>query len=215
MPATSLIPANARKLGDRLIVAVNSDASTKRLKGETRPVNALENRMIVLGALEAVDWVVPFEEDTPQRLIADILPDLLVKGGDYKPEEIAGSAEVWANGGDVKVLNFEDGLSTTNIIKAIKTGEANAGRPRTRARCARPGGNYSSSCLAAGVALSLLSSSAMRCSNSASFAGAQQHLSLYVELFAVNQIRAGQLRLQDLTDFFSTSSPRTPLGMDS
>ena len=114
--------ANARKLGDRLIVAVNSDASTKRLKGETRPVNALENRMIVLGALEAVDWVVPFEEDTPQRLIADILPDLLVKGGDYKPEEIAGSAEVWANGGDVKVLNFEDGLSTTNIIKAIKTG---------------------------------------------------------------------------------------------
>jgi D-beta-D-heptose 7-phosphate kinase/D-beta-D-heptose 1-phosphate adenosyltransferase len=114
--------ANARKLGDRLIVAVNSDASTKRLKGETRPVNALENRMIVLGALEAVDWVVPFEEDTPQRLIADILPDLLVKGGDYKPEEIAGSAEVWANGGDVKVLNFEDGLSTTNIIKAIKDG---------------------------------------------------------------------------------------------
>jgi D-beta-D-heptose 7-phosphate kinase/D-beta-D-heptose 1-phosphate adenosyltransferase len=114
--------ANARKLGDRLIVAVNSDASTKRLKGETRPVNALENRMIVLGALEAVDWVVAFEEDTPQRLIADILPDLLVKGGDYKPEDIAGSAEVWANGGDVKVLNFEDGLSTTNIIKAIKDG---------------------------------------------------------------------------------------------
>ncbi|MFY3758365.1 PfkB family carbohydrate kinase, partial [Escherichia coli] len=90
--------ANARKLGDRLIVAVNSDASTKRLKGEARPVNALENRMVVLGALEAVDWVVPFEEDTPQRLIADVLPDLLVKGGDYKPEEIAGSKEVWANG---------------------------------------------------------------------------------------------------------------------
>lgn len=75
--------ANARKLGDRLIVAVNSDASTKRLKGETRPVNPLEQRMIVLGALEAVDWVVSFEEDTPQRLIAGILPDLLVKGGDY------------------------------------------------------------------------------------------------------------------------------------
>jgi D-beta-D-heptose 7-phosphate kinase/D-beta-D-heptose 1-phosphate adenosyltransferase len=112
--------ANARKLGDRLIVAVNSDASTKRLIGETRPINPLENRMVVLGALEAVDWVVPFEEDTPQRLIADILPDLLVKGGDYQPHEIAGSAEVWANGGDVRVLNFEDGLSTTNIIKAIK-----------------------------------------------------------------------------------------------
>ena len=114
--------ANARKLGDRLIVAVNSDASTKRLKGEKRPVNPLEQRMIVLGALEAVDWVVPFEEDTPQRLIADILPDLLVKGGDYKPDEIAGSAEVWAAGGDVKVLNFEDGVSTTNIIQSIKNG---------------------------------------------------------------------------------------------
>ncbi|MDW8845414.1 bifunctional D-glycero-beta-D-manno-heptose-7-phosphate kinase/D-glycero-beta-D-manno-heptose 1-phosphate adenylyltransferase HldE [Erwinia sp. MMLR14_017] len=113
--------ANARKLGDRLIVAVNSDASTKRLKGESRPINPLVNRMIVLGALEAVDWVVPFEEDTPQRVIADILPDLLVKGGDYKPEEIAGSKEVWANGGEVRVLNFEDGISTSNIIKAIKS----------------------------------------------------------------------------------------------
>ncbi|ARF51467.1 bifunctional D-glycero-beta-D-manno-heptose-7-phosphate kinase/D-glycero-beta-D-manno-heptose 1-phosphate adenylyltransferase HldE [Pantoea stewartii] len=112
--------ANARKLGDRLIVAVNSDASTKRLKGDSRPVNPQENRMIVLGALEAVDWVVLFEEDTPQRLIASILPDLLVKGGDYKPEDIAGSKEVWANGGDVRVLNFEDGISTTNIIKTIR-----------------------------------------------------------------------------------------------
>ncbi|AXW85848.1 bifunctional heptose 7-phosphate kinase/heptose 1-phosphate adenyltransferase [Lonsdalea britannica] len=112
--------ANARKLGDRLIVAVNSDASTQRLKGPTRPVNPLMQRMIVLGALEAVDWVVPFEEDTPQRLIADILPDVLVKGGDYKPEEIAGSKEVWDNGGEVKVLNFEDGCSTTNIINTIK-----------------------------------------------------------------------------------------------
>ncbi|MGP2450150.1 bifunctional D-glycero-beta-D-manno-heptose-7-phosphate kinase/D-glycero-beta-D-manno-heptose 1-phosphate adenylyltransferase HldE [Pantoea stewartii subsp. indologenes] len=112
--------ANARKLGDRLIVAVNSDASTKRLKGDSRPVNPQENRMIVLGALEAVDWVVLFEEDTPQRLIASTLPDLLVKGGDYKPEDIAGSKEVWANGGDVRVLNFEDGISTTNIIKTIR-----------------------------------------------------------------------------------------------
>ncbi|KGL54908.1 bifunctional D-glycero-beta-D-manno-heptose-7-phosphate kinase/D-glycero-beta-D-manno-heptose 1-phosphate adenylyltransferase HldE [Pantoea ananatis] len=112
--------ANARKLGDRLIVAVNSDASTKRLKGDSRPVNPQENRMIVLGALEAVDWVVLFEEDTPQRLIASVLPDLLVKGGDYKPEDIAGSREVWANGGDVRVLNFEDGISTTNIIKTIR-----------------------------------------------------------------------------------------------
>lgn len=116
--------ANARKLGDRLIVAVNSDASTRRLKGETRPLNPLEQRMIVLGALESVDWVVPFEEDTPQRLISEVLPDVLVKGGDYRPEEIAGSEEVWAAGGEVKVLNFEDGISTTNIIKnIIKTKE--------------------------------------------------------------------------------------------
>ncbi|MBP2168330.1 D-beta-D-heptose 7-phosphate kinase/D-beta-D-heptose 1-phosphate adenosyltransferase [Erwinia toletana] len=116
--------ANARKLGDRLIVAVNSDASTRRLKGESRPVNPLINRMIVLGALEAVDWVIPFEEDTPQRLIADVLPDLLVKGGDYKPEDIAGSKEVWANGGEVRVLNFEDGISTSNIIKTIRSGKS-------------------------------------------------------------------------------------------
>ncbi|QTF07260.1 bifunctional D-glycero-beta-D-manno-heptose-7-phosphate kinase/D-glycero-beta-D-manno-heptose 1-phosphate adenylyltransferase HldE [Brenneria izadpanahii] len=116
--------SNARKLGDRLIVAVNSDASTKRLKGPSRPVNPLPQRMIVLGALESVDWVVAFEEDTPQRLIAEILPDILVKGGDYQPHQIAGSEEVWANGGEVKVLNFEDGCSTTNIINAIKAGKS-------------------------------------------------------------------------------------------
>lgn len=110
---------HARKLGDRLIVAVNSDASTARLKGPTRPINKLENRMIVLGALGAVDWVIPFEEETPQRLIAELLPDLLVKGGDYRPEDVAGGAEVIANGGEVRILNFEEGLSTTNIIKKI------------------------------------------------------------------------------------------------
>ncbi|MGM3174694.1 bifunctional D-glycero-beta-D-manno-heptose-7-phosphate kinase/D-glycero-beta-D-manno-heptose 1-phosphate adenylyltransferase HldE [Dickeya lacustris] len=112
--------ANARRLGDRLIVAVNSDDSTRRLKGPSRPVNPLTQRMIVLGALEAVDWVVAFEEDTPQRLISEVLPDILVKGGDYKPDEIAGSKDVWANGGEVKVLNFEDGCSTTHIINTIK-----------------------------------------------------------------------------------------------
>ncbi|AFJ45669.1 bifunctional D-glycero-beta-D-manno-heptose-7-phosphate kinase/D-glycero-beta-D-manno-heptose 1-phosphate adenylyltransferase HldE [Shimwellia blattae] len=117
--------ANARRLGDRLIVAVNSDASTRRLKGATRPVNPQDQRMIVLAALESVDWVVQFDEDTPQRLIGEILPDLLVKGGDYKPEEIAGSQEVWANGGDVMVLNFEDGCSTTNIIRRIQKSSDN------------------------------------------------------------------------------------------
>ncbi|WP_314153737.1 bifunctional D-glycero-beta-D-manno-heptose-7-phosphate kinase/D-glycero-beta-D-manno-heptose 1-phosphate adenylyltransferase HldE [Rouxiella badensis] len=115
--------ANARKLGDRLIVAVNSDASTKRLKGETRPINAQAQRMAVLAGLGAVDWVVGFEEDTPRRLIAGVLPDLLVKGGDYEPHQIAGCDEVWANGGEVKVLNFEDGLSTTKIINQIKSQE--------------------------------------------------------------------------------------------
>ncbi|CUX97143.1 bifunctional D-glycero-beta-D-manno-heptose-7-phosphate kinase/D-glycero-beta-D-manno-heptose 1-phosphate adenylyltransferase HldE [Candidatus Hoaglandella endobia] len=113
--------ANARGLGDRLIVAVNSDDSTKRIKkGKSRPVNPLAQRMTVLAALKAVDWVVPFSEDTPQRLIADVLPDLLVKGGDYKPYQIAGSKEVWDNGGEVRVLNFEDGCSTTHIIDTIK-----------------------------------------------------------------------------------------------
>lgn len=112
---------NARKLGDRLIVAVNSDESVKRLKGEERPINNLDNRMAVLAGLASVDWVVPFGEDTPQRLIGEILPDLLVKGGDYKPEEIAGSKEVWTNGGEVRVLNFENGCSTTNVIKKIQS----------------------------------------------------------------------------------------------
>ncbi|MGL5225658.1 MAG: D-glycero-beta-D-manno-heptose 1-phosphate adenylyltransferase, partial [Aeromonas sp.] len=112
--------ANAGKLGDRLIVAVNSDESVRRLKGPGRPVNPTERRMAVLAALGAVDWVVPFSEDTPQRLIAEILPDLLVKGGDYQPKDIAGYDEVTANGGDVQVLNFEDGCSTSEIIKTIR-----------------------------------------------------------------------------------------------
>ncbi|XOD70294.1 MAG: bifunctional D-glycero-beta-D-manno-heptose-7-phosphate kinase/D-glycero-beta-D-manno-heptose 1-phosphate adenylyltransferase HldE [Sodalis sp. (in: enterobacteria)] len=115
--------SNARKLGDRLIVAVNSDNSTKRLKGENRPVNSLIQRMTVLAALEAVDWVVSFREDTPQRLISDILPDILVKGGNYLPNQIIGGKEVLENGGDVLGLNFENGYSTTNIINTIKCGK--------------------------------------------------------------------------------------------
>ncbi|MBU2911656.1 bifunctional D-glycero-beta-D-manno-heptose-7-phosphate kinase/D-glycero-beta-D-manno-heptose 1-phosphate adenylyltransferase HldE [Vibrio splendidus] len=113
---------HAAELGDRLIVAVNTDESVKRLKGPGRPVNPTDRRMAVLAGLGAVDWVVPFSEDTPQRLISEVLPSILVKGGDYKPEEIAGGEEVIAAGGEVKVLNFEDGCSTTEIIKAIKGG---------------------------------------------------------------------------------------------
>jgi len=111
---------HAGQLGDRLIVAVNDDASVKRLKGEGRPVNPTDRRMAVLAGLGAVDWVVSFGEDTPQRLIGEILPDLLVKGGDYTVDQIAGGQEVIANGGQVKVLNFEDGCSTTKIIDAIR-----------------------------------------------------------------------------------------------
>lgn len=111
---------NASEIGTRLIVAVNDDASVTRLKGPGRPVNPVDRRMAVLAGLGAVDWVVSFSEDTPQRLIANILPDTLVKGGDYNVEDIAGGADVIANGGDVKVLNFEDGISTTEIINTIR-----------------------------------------------------------------------------------------------
>ena len=110
----------AREQGDRLIVAVNSDQSVRGLKGEGRPVNPVDRRMLVLAGLGAVDWVVEFTEETPQRLIAGVLPDLLVKGGDYKPEEIAGGEEVIANGGEVRVLQFKDGCSTSEIIKTIR-----------------------------------------------------------------------------------------------
>ena len=111
---------NAKKLGDKLIVAVNTDDSVRRLKGEGRPINSTEHRMDVLVGLASVDYVVPFSEDTPQRLIAKLLPSILVKGGDYKIEDIAGGKEVIENGGEVQVLNFEDGCSTTNIINSIK-----------------------------------------------------------------------------------------------
>lgn len=114
---------HAAELGDRLIVAVNTDDSVKRLKGPARPVNPTDRRMAVLAGLGAVDWVVPFSEDTPQRLISEVLPDLLVKGGDYKPEDIAGGKEVIAAGGKVEVLNFEEGVSTTEIIESIKGGK--------------------------------------------------------------------------------------------
>jgi D-beta-D-heptose 7-phosphate kinase/D-beta-D-heptose 1-phosphate adenosyltransferase len=109
----------ARKLGDRLIVAVNTDESVARLKGPSRPINNLQNRMEVLAALESVDWVVPFGEDTPRELISEVLPDILVKGGDYRPEEVAGGAEVIANGGEVRILPFKPGCSTTAIIDKI------------------------------------------------------------------------------------------------
>ena len=110
----------ARTLGDRLLVAVNDDASVRRLKGADRPINTLDNRMRVLAALSCVDWVVPFSGDTPERLICKLLPHLLVKGGDYQPRDVAGYDCVTRNGGEVRILRFVDGLSTTAVIDAIR-----------------------------------------------------------------------------------------------
>lgn len=107
----------AKALGDRLIVAVNSDESVKILKGDSRPINDLQARIAVLAALECVDWVVEFTEETPERIYNRLLPDVLVKGGDYKPEDIVGSAAVIANGGAVKILSFVEGYSTSKLIE--------------------------------------------------------------------------------------------------
>ena len=112
--------AMAAELGDRLVVAVNVDESVKLLKGPERPINTVMQRMAVLSALESVDWVVPFSEQTPLRLIEKLLPDVLVKGGDYEIDNIVGGQNVIDNGGEVKVLKFVDGCSTTAVIEAIK-----------------------------------------------------------------------------------------------
>lgn len=110
----------AKTLGDILIVAVNSDASVRRLKGESRPINHEEVRMAMLAELDFIDYVLLFEEDTPYRLIQAIQPDVLVKGGDYKPEDIVGHDIVEAKGGLVTTIDLVDGMSTTNIIEAIQ-----------------------------------------------------------------------------------------------
>jgi len=110
----------AKSLGDRLVVAVNDDDSVRRLKGDARPINSLADRMLVLGGLASVDWVVPFSEDTPERLIAAVLPDVLVKGGDYRPADIAGAKSVLANGGEVRVLAFREGHSSSRIIDKLR-----------------------------------------------------------------------------------------------
>jgi len=109
----------AKTLGDRLIVAVNSDASVKQLKGDSRPINGLQERMTVLSALACVDWVVAFSEETPERLYCRLLPDVIVKGGDYLPEQVAGGDCVIKAGGEVKILQFVDGQSTTAMIHAL------------------------------------------------------------------------------------------------
>ncbi|MFT7184682.1 MAG: D-beta-D-heptose 7-phosphate kinase/D-beta-D-heptose 1-phosphate adenosyltransferase [Pseudohongiellaceae bacterium] len=117
----------ARALGDRLVLGLNSDASVRRLKGESRPVNSLKDRATVLTGLASVDWVIPFGEqngtqydDTPYHMIENIMPDILVKGGDYTVDTIMGADIVQANGGQVAVIDFVEGCSTTRIIEKIK-----------------------------------------------------------------------------------------------
>jgi len=112
----------AKQLGDYLIVAVNDDDSVCRLKGKGRPVNPLEHRLAVLSALKPVDWVVSFCEDTPERLIRDISPDILVKGGDYQPDEIAGAELVKKKGGKVHIIPLVNECSTSQIIDAARSG---------------------------------------------------------------------------------------------
>jgi D-beta-D-heptose 7-phosphate kinase / D-beta-D-heptose 1-phosphate adenosyltransferase len=109
----------ARSLGDRLIVAVNSDASVSRLKGPSRPINNVDSRMRVLAGLESVDWVVSFADDTPEPLLQLLRPDILVKGGDYTKEQVVGWQIVEGYGGAVTVLSFFDNHSTTAIVNKI------------------------------------------------------------------------------------------------
>ena len=111
--------AQAKKLGNFLIIGLNSDSSVKELKGEDRPINSFQDRATLLSAIESVDTVIMFEEQTPENLIKDIVPDILVKGGDYNIEDIVGYHTIIQNGGKVKTLSFHDGYSSTNYINKI------------------------------------------------------------------------------------------------
>ena len=110
----------AASYGDMLIVGVNADASVKRLKGDSRPVNEEDARALVLASLLQTDAVIIFSEDTPLELIKQLMPDVLVKGGDYTVEQIAGAKEVIAAGGEVKIAKIVEGISTTGIIAKMK-----------------------------------------------------------------------------------------------
>lgn len=112
---------DAKSLGDLLVVGLNSDASVKRLKGDSRPVNDEQSRKFVLEGLRSVDFVEIFNEDTPLNLIKSIMPDILVKGGDWQTNQIVGSKEVLENGGQVLSLRFVNGHSTTSIIEKINS----------------------------------------------------------------------------------------------
>ena len=111
--------SQAKKLGNFLIIGLNSDRSVKNLKGKDRPINSFEDRATLLLALNSVDLVIKFEEKTPENLIKEIVPDILVKGGDYNIEDIVGYHTVVQNGGQVKTLSFYDDYSSTNYINKI------------------------------------------------------------------------------------------------
>jgi len=113
----------AKSLGDRLIVAVNDDDSVKRIKGPERPVNTMSRRMQVLAGLSCVDWVVPFYEDTPTRLICDVSPSVLVKGGDNEVDKIPGGDCVKEQGGEVLIMEYVDNCSTTGLIRSIRSAD--------------------------------------------------------------------------------------------
>ena len=113
--------SKARSLGDVLIIGLNTDGSVRRLKGENRPVNNQEARAQLLAALDVVDAIVLFDEDTPYSLITDVKPDILVKGSDYKPHEIVGADVVLKSGGKIETIDFLDGYSTTAIIEKLKS----------------------------------------------------------------------------------------------
>jgi D-beta-D-heptose 7-phosphate kinase/D-beta-D-heptose 1-phosphate adenosyltransferase len=114
--------SEAALYGHVLLVGINSDASVKRLKGESRPVNNEGSRTLLMASLVMVDGVIVFDEDTPLNLITAIMPDVLVKGGDYTIEQIVGATEVIANGGEVKIVPILEGFSTTGIIEKMKSG---------------------------------------------------------------------------------------------
>ena len=112
--------ANTADLGDKLIIGLNSDSSIKELKGENRPIMDEISRSILLASLQFVDAIVFFSEETPYKLIETLIPDVLAKGGDYKVTEIAGNEVVSENGGEVILVPFIDGFSSTNIVEKIK-----------------------------------------------------------------------------------------------
>lgn len=111
---------SARKNCDLLVVGLNSDGSVRRLKGDERPVNGHTERAEVLAALECVDYVTVFEQDTPRELISTITPDIIFKGGDWKKEDVVGADHVEAHGGEVRIIPFVEGFSTTNTIRKLK-----------------------------------------------------------------------------------------------